>query len=263
VADRDPGVGGIDISTPHPARIYDYFLGGKDNFPADREAAEMLLAVAPEARDLARQNRAFLRRVVRFLAAEAGIRHFIDIGTGIPTQGNVHEVAHSVAPDARVVYVDNDPIVLVHGRALLAGANSKIVHGDLREPDGILGDPTVRRIIDLERPVAVLLVAILHFIEDEEDPAGICARFRDAMASGSYLVISHGTADFRPEATPVARQAYERAAQLALRSYAEVERFFDGLKLVEPGLVPVSEWRPDGGVALKGKGVYGGVGRKP
>jgi len=263
VTDQEPGFPGIDASTPHPARIYDYFLGGKDNFPADREAAEMLLAVAPEARDLARQNRAFLGRVVRFLAVEAGIRQFIDIGTGIPTQGNVHEIAHATAPAARVVYVDNDPIVLVHSRALLAGVNTTIIEGDLRQPDAILNDPKLRRVIDFDQPVAVLLVAILHFIADAEDPAGIVARLRDGMAPGSYLAISHGTADFHPEATPTAARAYDRTtAQLSPRSHAEVERFFDGFELLEPGLVPISLWRPDGDIP-EGKGVYGGIGRKP
>ncbi len=263
MTDQEPGFPGIDASTPHPARIYDYFLGGKDNFPADREAAEMLLAVAPEARDLARQNRAFLGRVVRFLAVEAGIRQFIDIGTGIPTQGNVHEIAHATAPAARVVYVDNDPIVLVHSRALLAGVNTTIIEGDLRQPDAILNDPKLRRVIDFDQPVAVLLVAILHFIADAEDPAGIVARLRDGMAPGSYLAISHGTADFHPEATPTAARAYDRTtAQLSPRSHAEVERFFDGFELLEPGLVPISLWRPDGDIP-EGKGVYGGIGRKP
>jgi hypothetical protein len=262
VVDKDPGLLEIDTGTPHPARMYDYFLGGKDNFPADRKAADMLLAVAPEARDLARQNRAFLQRAVRFLAGEAGIRQFIDIGTGIPTQGNVHEVAHALAPDARVVYVDNDPIVLTHSRALLAGHNTTIVQGDLREPDAILDQPAVWQVIDFDQPVAILLVAILHFIKDEEGPDRIVARLRDAMAPGSYLVVSHGTGDFNPDATPTAARAYGRSAsQLSPRTHAEVLRYFDGLELLEPGLVPVSMWRPDGDIP-ETKGVYGGVGRR-
>jgi len=253
----------IKTSIAHPARIYDYFLGGKDNYPADREAAERVLAAVPQARQMAQANRAFLQRVVRFLAGEVGIRQFLDIGTGIPTQGNVHEIAHATAPAARVVYVDNDPIVLVHSRALLAGVNTTIIEGDLRQPDAIWNDPKLRRVIDFDQPVAVLLVAILHFIADAEDPAGIVARLRDGMAPGSYLAISHGTADFHPEATPTAARAYDRTtAQLSPRSHAEVERFFDGFELLEPGLVPISLWRPDGDIP-EGKGVYGGIGRKP
>ncbi|HZD69125.1 MAG TPA: SAM-dependent methyltransferase [Actinomycetes bacterium] len=265
MTEQDQRLPEINASTPHPARMYDYFLGGKDNFPADRKAAEAILTTAPEARDLARQNRAFLQRAVRFLAGEAGIRQFLDIGTGIPTQGNVHEIAHAVAPDARVVYVDIDPIVLTHGRALLASPNTTIVLGDLREPAAILADAEVRRMIDFDQPVAVLLVAILHFVRDEEGPAEIAARLRDAMAPGSYLTISHGTADFQPEheATTTVVRTYDRAtSQLSLRSHAEIARFFDGFELVEPGLVPVSMWRPDSDIP-EGQGVYAGVGRKP
>ena len=168
----------INTSVPNPARIYDYLLGGKDNFPADREVAEQLLAIAPVAHDVVEDNRAFLRRAVRVLTREAGIRQFIDLGSGLPTQGNVHEIVQAIAPDARVVYVDNDAMVVTHGRALLAGDNTVAIQADLREPEVILGHPEVRELIDFDQPVALLLMAILHFIPDEQDPWGIVARFR-------------------------------------------------------------------------------------
>ncbi len=254
----------LDTSRPHPARMYDYFLGGKDNFPADREAGDEVLAAWPEVRDGVQENRAFLQRVVRFLAREAGIRQLIDIGTGIPAQGTVHEVAQAITPDVRVVYVDNDPIVHVHANALLAGDTTSIILADLREPDTILDHPTVREAIDLTQPFAVLLVAILHFIADEEDPAGIVARFRDAMSPGSFLAISHVTADFSPETTTRAARVYDRAAaRLVPRSGTEIARFFDGLDLVDPGLVPIQQWRPEGEPAKLKGGMYGGIGRKP
>ena len=189
----------IDTSKPHPARMYNAYLGGNDNYPADRAAVRQILRDFPEVRGIALANRAFLQRAVRFLAAEAGIRQFIDIGTGIPSAGNVHEVAGRAAPDTRVVYVDNDPIVHVHANALLAGTGTTgIVLADLREPAAILADPRLRELIDFTRPVALLLVAILHFIRDEEDPAGIVATMRDALPPGSYLVLTHGTQDFHP-----------------------------------------------------------------
>jgi hypothetical protein len=254
----------LDTSRPHPARMYDYFLGGKDNFPADREAGEEVLAAWPEVREGVRENRAFLQRVVRFLAGEVGIRQFLDIGTGIPTQGNVHEVAQAVAPGARVVYVDNDPIVHVHANALLAGDTTSIILADLREPETILHHPTVREAIDFDEPFAVLLLAILHFISDEDDPEGIVAAFRKAMSPGSYLAISHVTADFSPETTERAARVYDRAAaRLVPRTGEQIRRFFDGLDLVEPGVVPQQLWRPEGQPAKLRGGAWGGVGRKP
>jgi hypothetical protein len=254
----------IDTRKAHPARVYDYLLGGKDNYPVDRDAAEEVLAAVPSACHMARANRAFLRRVVRFLAGEAGIRQFLDIGTGIPTQGNVHEVAQQVTADARVVYVDNDLLVHVHANALLACDNTIAVLADLREPDAILSHPQVRQVIDFDQPVALLLVAILHFIRDEEDPAGIITRFREAMAPGSYLAISHATGDFDTVAASNAARAYDQAAApMVLRSHAEVQRLFDGFGLVDPGLVQVSQWRPDRDQADGHQEVwaYGGVGR--
>jgi S-adenosyl methyltransferase len=258
----------VDTSKPHPARMYDAYLGGRDNYAADREAVRQILRDFPEVRAIARANRAFMQRAVRFLAGEAGIRQFIDIGTGIPSAGNVHEVAGQAAPGTRVVYVDNDPIVHVHANALLTGSGStSIVLADLRDPEGILGDPKLRGLIDFTEPVALLLVAILHFIE-AEDPAGIVATLREALPPGSYLVLSHGTADFHPPG--VAGQAavgYEHAtAPLVLRGFEQVSAFFDGFDLVEPGLVQAPLWRPDGRPPrprdLAKLGIYAGVGRK-
>jgi hypothetical protein len=188
----------VDTSRPHTARMYDFYLNGKDNYAADRNAAREVLRVAPEIRDTALANRAFLGRAVRYLVRDAGIRQIIDIGTGIPAAGNVHEVAQQAAPDVRVAYVDNDPIVHVHADALLTGTGiTSIVLADLRDPEAILGHPQIRELIDFTDPVALLLIAILHFITDEEGPAGIVATLRDALAPGSYLALSHATGDFR------------------------------------------------------------------
>jgi S-adenosyl methyltransferase len=263
----------INTGAPNPARLYDYLLGGKDNFPADREVADQVLAIAPVARDVVEDNRAFLRRVVRFLAGEAGVRQFIDLGSGLPTQGNVHEVAQEVAPDARVVYVDNDAMVVSHSRALLAGDNTIAIQADLREPEAILGHPEVRELLDLDRPVALLLLAILHFLPDDQDPLGILARFRDGLAAGSYLAISHGTRDVpdRPDMSPQemaemgkkVEQLYQlTTATLVTRTRAQVERFFDGFDLLDPGVVEIQLWRPDHRRPKLPGGFYGGVGRK-
>jgi len=265
VADED-WTAEINTNVAHPARIYDYFLGGKDNFPADRETAELALAATPMVRAMARENRAFLQRAVRFLAGEAGIRQFLDIGTGLPTQGNVHEIAQRIAPDARVVYVDNDPIVLAHSRALLDGDNTTVIQADLRDPSTILGHPGLHKVIDLDQPVALLLVAILHFIQDDSDPAGIVTQLRDAMTAGSYLTVSHGTVDVDDAATAVADRvlrAYQRStAPVTLRSRQQIARYFDGFELVAPGLVQVQDWRPDRSNPDVSGGIYGGVGRK-
>ena len=263
----------INTSVPNPARIYDYLLGGKDNYLADREVAEQVVAIAPVARDVVRDNRAFLRRAVRFLTREAGIRQFIDLGSGLPTQGNVHEIAQSIAPDARVVYVDSDAMVVTHSRALLAGDNALAIQADLREPDAILGHPEVRELIDFDQPVALLLVAILHFIPDDQDPLGIVARFRDALPTGSYLAISHGTRDIpvRPDMSAaemaemgkrVERLYQLTTASIVTRTGEQVERFFDGFDLLDPGLVEIQLWRPDDRGSMLPGGFYGGVGRK-
>jgi S-adenosyl methyltransferase len=263
----------INTGVPNAARIYDYFLDGKDNYPADREVAEQVVAIAPVARHLVHDNRAFLRRVVRFLTREAGIRQFIDLGSGLPTQGNVHEIAQAIAPDARIVYVDNDPMVVTHSRALLAGDNTLAIQADLREPDAILDHPEVRELIDFDQPVALLLLAILHFIGDDEDPLGIVARFRHSLPAGSYLAISHGTRDIPVRSDMSAEEMAEMGARverlyqqttasILTRTRAQVERFFDGLDLVDPGLVEIQLWRPDGARSSLPGGFYGGVGRK-
>jgi hypothetical protein len=263
----------LDPSVANPARIYDYLLGGKDNFPADRDVAEQIVAVAPVAREVTRQNRAFLRRAVRYLAGEAGVRQFLDIGSGLPTQGNVHEIAQAVAPDCRVVYVDNDPVVVAHGHALLEDDKTVVVGADLHEPEAIVGHPEVRDVFDFDQPIAVLIVSVLHFVTDEQDPFGIVARLRDAVPAGSHLAISHATRDIppRPDMTAAemaemaarAQRLYEQAAvPIVHRTAAEVRRLFGDWDLVDPGLVFIQSWRPDDeGAALPG-GFYGAIGRK-
>lgn len=258
----------IDTAKPHPARMYDAYLGGKDNYAADREAVRQVLRVAPEIRDTARANRAFLQRVVRFLVGETGIRQIIDIGTGIPTAGNVHEVAEQVAPGTRVVYADNDPIVHVHANALLTGkGTTRIVLADLREPEKIFGHPKVGELIDFGQPVGLLLIAVLHFIPDDENPRRILTTLRDALPPGSYLALSHATGDFRPEAAQQAAAVYDKATStLSLRSHAQIEAYFDGWDLIEPGVVQLPLWRPEGkpprAKDLSKIWGYGGVGRR-
>jgi hypothetical protein len=253
----------IDTSRPHPARIYDYLLGGKDNYEVDREAGDLLADKAPEVRIGVRANRAFLQRAVRYVVG-SGVRQILDIGTGLPTAPNVHEVAQEVAPDVRIAYVDNDPIVNTYANALLSrsGATS-IVLADLRDPRAVVDHPDVRRVIDFGQPVALLLVAILHFLTEAERPEQVVATLRDELPAGSLLVLSHATGDFaeRSEAQDVYKQA---TATLNLRSHAEVERFFDGFELVEPGLVQVPFWRPDAPPPVRSGeiGFYGGVARK-
>jgi SAM-dependent methyltransferase len=239
----------IDVTRPNVARVYDYFLGGKNHLPADREAAEQVLAVAPQVGEAARESRAFLRRAVYFLAAEAGIRQFLDLGAGLPTTGNVHEVTAEVTPAAHVVYVDNDPVVIAHGRALLADNTTTLVTGgDFRRPQEILDQAQVRSLIDFGRPVAVLLVAALHFLSDAEDPAGVVAAFRRVMAPGSYLVISHGTSSGRTNEVGRAARLYSESTRpVVLREPGQVAALFDGFDLVPPGVVPASQWRPGTG----------------
>ncbi|RAY12613.1 SAM-dependent methyltransferase [Actinomadura craniellae] len=239
---------GVDVATPNTARIYDYYLGGKDNYRADRQAAEQVLSVAPETPRLAWENRAFLGRAVRYLVG-AGIRQFIDVGSGLPTRENVHETAQRAAPDARVAYVDRDPVVLIHSRALLAtDAQTAVVEADMRRPDDILDDPELRRLIDLDRPVAVLFVAALHCLTDDDKPAGVVARFQERMAPGSHLVISHITAQEDAETAQRGAEVYRRVGattQMTLRDRAQLMNLFDGFELVEPGLVPLPDWRPE------------------
>ena len=259
---------GVDANTPNVARIYDYWLGGKDNFAADRTAAERLSEIVPEARAAARANREFLSRAVRFLA-EAGIRQFIDLGTGLPTQANVHEVAHQVDPGARVVYVDYDPVVIVHGQALLQADDATVmIDADVREPEKILEHHELRAMIDFDEPVAVLMVGIMHFITDAEDPYRIVARFRDAMVPGGYVAICHVTGDPRPSAVAPVTEVYnETTSPMTPRSRDQVLRLFGGFDLVEPGLVYAPEWRAEwtGEQAADPvtSFVFAGVGRKP
>ena len=237
---------GINVERPNVARVYDALLGGTHNFAADRELAQSLRDIDPQAETFARMNRAFLGRVVRFLATEAGIRQFLDIGSGIPTEGNVHDVAHRIDPAARVLYVDNDPVAVAHAKAMLAGTErAAVVQADLRQPERLLAHEVVRDTLDFDQPVAVLLVSILHFVADDEDPAAILGRLRAALAAGSYLALSHATTEDRPDAVKAAAQAYERAsAQATPRSYQEILDLLGGLELVEPGLVYLPQWRP-------------------
>jgi hypothetical protein len=263
------GSGGLDFDTTvaHPARVYDYWLGGKDNFAADREAAERVLAAAPGLRMRVRANRAFLARAVYFLAGEAGVRQFLDIGTGIPSANNTHEVAQAAAPTARVVYVDNDPIVITHAKALLnsdpAGATDYL-QADLREPEEILA--AARRTLDFDQPIAVMLLGVLHLIQDEEDPWGIVARIIAAVPSGSYLTISHPAIEINPGQREAQKRYNERVSTpQTLRGRDDVARFFTGMEMVEPGLVQVHQWRPDPEkIAPKNFATaHGGVARKP
>jgi hypothetical protein len=246
------GASRIDMTKPHPARRYDYWLGGKDNFQADRDAAEAIAAVFPHIRTAARENRAFMQRAVKFLAAEAGIRQFLDIGTGLPTANNVHDVAQGIAPESRIVYVDNDPLVLTHARALLTSSEqgaTAYIDADVRNPEKILSDPAVRDTLNWSEPVALLLVAVLHFIEDSEDPYAIVDRLVSALPAGSYLVLSHATFDPLDAETIAAMDAVNATIKprFSPRSLSEVSRLLDGLDLLEPGIVSVSDWRPEPG----------------
>jgi SAM-dependent methyltransferase len=249
-----------DFERPSQARIYDYLLGGSHNFAVDREAARVLISMVPEVPLIAQANRAFLRRAVRFLVA-AGVRQFLDIGSGVPTAGNVHEVARQVAPDARVVYVDIDPVAVAEGRQILAGDDQTVVlQEDARRPERIIGNPAVRGLLDFDRPVGLVLASLLHFIPDADDPQAVVAALRDAVASGSYLAVSHITATGQtatgqtetgqtatgqpPVATKLA--ATKQAATFAIpRPPGALDGFFAGFDLVAPGLVPVERWRPD------------------
>jgi hypothetical protein len=263
----------IDTSVPHPARIYDYLLGGKENFAVDREAAEQVAGAHPggleTARAVVRANRAFLGRAVRYLATDAGIRQFLDIGTGVPTEGNTHEVAQRVAPDSRIVYVDNDPIVLALSRSLLRstpeGATA-YVNGDLREPEAILEQAADT--LDLAQPVALMLVAVLHLIPEADDPYGIVARLVGALPRGSYLVVSCLAKDIQDDEMAEAAERHGKVVQepIALLGGDDVARFFDGLEVVEPGVVQVHRWRRDraaGPADAPATPIYGAVGRKP
>jgi hypothetical protein len=255
----------IDTTKAHPARIYDAWLGGKDNFAADREAAELALQAYPALAEAIQSNRAFLGRAVRFLIG-AGVRQFLDIGTGLPAADNTHEVAQREAPDSRIVYVDNDPIVLRHAQALLTSTPEgacDYIQADLSAPETILADAA--RTLDFDRPVALMLLAVLQFALDEQDPYGLVSRLTAALPAGSYLVISHPTDDFNPNRGESMTVYNERSVEQAVvRDKAETARFFDGLDLLDPGVVPVAEWRPDSdATAAKPSSMWCGVARKP
>ncbi|WP_019631943.1 SAM-dependent methyltransferase [Actinomadura atramentaria] len=241
---------GIDPTKAHPARRYNYWLGGKDNYAADRESAAIVASAFPTVRLAAVENRKFLRRAVTYLTADAGIRQFLDIGTGLPSAGNVHEVAQAIAPESRIVYADNDPIVLVHARALLTSVpegRTAYLDADLRDPEKIVRHPDLLRTLDLGRPVALMLVATLHFVTDDERPYEIFSTLREILPSGSHVVISHATDEYlTPEARAEADAANVRSGvPFRMRSRDEVLRFVDGLELVEPGIGSVVDWRPD------------------
>ena len=261
----------IDSTKVHPARRYNYWLGGKDNFAADRASADEIEKAFPTIRLTAQENRAFLRRAVGYLTADAGIRQFLDIGTGLPTADNTHEVAQRIAADSRIVYVDNDPLVLVHARALLNSSShgkTAYLEADLRRPDDILGDPQLTATLDLTRPVALVLVAVLHFIHGRAAAQPIVDRLMSALPTGSYLVATHATEDF---ASPELRARYQELfaagrADVWPRDRAEFGALFDGLDLVKPGLVPVSQWRPEPKATIPPRGdtsLWAAVGRKP
>ena len=258
---------GFDISVAHPARVYDYWLGGKDHFEADRIVAEEVIAVRPTIiRDI-RANRAFLGRAVRFLAAGAGIRQFLDIGTGIPSADNTHEVAQSVAPESRIVYVDNDPIVLAHARALLTSAPEgacAYLDADLKDTGKILEEAA--RTLDFSRPVAVLFIGVLHLVSDEEDPYGIVAEMTGATVSGSYLALTQPARDINADMVAEGARRYNEHVRVpqTRRTYAETLRFFDDMQVVPPGLVQCHRWRPDPGATGLNENVsaWGGVARK-
>jgi hypothetical protein len=239
---------GVDTSKANVARVYDYWLGGSHNFLADQDAARSLIAIEPNTRAIARQNRAFLGRAVRFLAREAGIRQFLDIGSGIPTEQNVHEVAHRAAPGSRVVYVDNDEVVVAHSQLILDGnQDATVIKGDLRDPAAILADPQTGRLIDFRQPVGMLLVSVLHFVPDSDHPGQLVAALRDALAPGSYLAICHACRDAKPDVAGAAQTVYSHrvSAQLAVRTREEIAQLFDGFTLVDPGLAWLPLWRPD------------------
>jgi hypothetical protein len=260
----------IDSSRPHAARIYDYFLGGESHFAADREAAAEVLRHSPSVPIAARENRAFLGRAVRYLA-EAGIGQFLDLGSGLPTANNVHNVAQASAPSARIVYADNDPLVLVHARALLASepeGRTAYIHADVRDPAAILSDPVARDVLDFGQPIGLIMAAILHLIGDEDNPRQIIATLLEAMPPGSYLVASHLTTEHDPAATAAGQQVMQRAGiPMQKRDSGVFEALaFRGLELVPPGVVLVSEWRPDDAgrrPAPAEVNCYGGVARKP
>ena len=271
LAADDPPIADIDTSRPHPARMYDYYIGGKNHFAADREVADAALAHWQSGRIGLRENRRCLGRAVRYLVGEAGVSQFLDIGSGLPTTANVHEMAQAANPCSRVVYVDNDPMVLVHGRALLtssAEGRTAYIQADLRSPLDILYSPVVRSVLDFSQPVALMLVAVLHFLGEEDEPETVLKSLLDALPPGSYLAASHVTLEHDPEGVGGGQRAYRKAGlPMNTRDADEFASLaFSGLELVPPGVVLVSEWRPDSSAPRPTPAevsFYGGVGRKP
>jgi hypothetical protein len=265
--------GDVDLQTgrAHGARIYDFILGGKDNYAADRAAAEESLRVWPALPVHMRVNREFMHRAGRFLATECGIDQFLDIGTGIPTSPNLHEVVQQVRPEARVVYTDNDPIVLAHARALMpstARGRTAFVDADLRDPDSILSSREFQELLDLDRPIGLMLIAVVHFIEDDDEALDVVRRIVDVLPSGSYVAATIATDEFAPELLEGVRQAYrEHGEVLRFRSHAQASRFFDGLELLDPGVVQMHKWRQDNPLTLQipdaDIAMYAGIARKP
>ena len=259
---------GVNINVPHSARIYDYWLGGKDNFAVDRAVGEAMIQAIPGMRYMAGENRKFVHRAARELVATEGIHQFLDIGTGIPTRPNLHEIAQQIAPETRVVYVDNDPIVLVHARALMMSSRagrSEYISADIRDPRSILTDAVLADTLDLTKPVGLTLIAVLMLLTDEDDPWAKVAELRDALPPGSCLAITHPTADFNPaEVNQAVAVATGAGMTLVARSRDEVRRFFGDWQMLEPGLVPVSAWRPDDPVENPEDAYYwAGIARKP
>ncbi|WP_328807901.1 SAM-dependent methyltransferase [Nonomuraea antri] len=265
--DVEQALARINTSVPHPARVYDYLLGGKDNYEADRAVAEQVLAQTTGLVEGVKENRAFLGRAVRHLA-EQGVTQFLDLGTGIPTQGNTHEVAQAVNPNARVVYVDNDPIVMNHARALLRGTpegRTAYIEADMLEPESVLKHPRTLETLDFSQPVAVIVIGVLMYFTDEQDPWGVVKQYSDATCRGSHLALTHTTADFQPEILGAFEESYQSpgAIKLTNRSGPEIARFFEGYALVEPGLITTFAWRPEE-PAPSGtiSGAYAAIGRK-
>jgi SAM-dependent methyltransferase len=258
----------IDVERPSPARMYDYFLGGAHNFAADRQVAEQVIAVFPEVMQGAQVNRAFLRRTVEFLVG-AGVRQFLDIGSGIPTVGHVHEIAQGLAPESRVAFVDVDPVAVAHSRAILAGNDrTEVIQEDVRRPDRIMRHPDLLRLLDMDQPVAVLMVALLHFISDAEQPAQILSQLMDPLVSGSYLAITHATNDGTPDMDQMKDIYRGSGIELTWRTHQQMHALFDGYDLVDPGVVWAPLWHPESPDDIhhdqpEVSANYGGVARKP
>lgn len=258
----------IDVERPSPARIYDYLLGGVHNFAVDRQVADQMIAVHPEARQGVRANRAFLRRVAQYLL-DTGVRQFLDIGSGIPTAGHVHEIAQATAPDARVIYVDIDPVAVAHSRDILRdNDHAEVIQEDVRHPERILGSTDVYRLFDLDEPVAVLTMGMLHFVSDTDNPLSVLERLTNPLASGSYLAISHLTNDGAQDMDPTQEISRRADIELTVRTRQQVEALLGGFDLIEPGLVWVPQWHPTSPLDIfydqpERAANYGGVGRKP